>query len=243
MSSSEFRSFSGLIAENHAFVPIVQFAVVGQLWGFALGLFAEGERLKIRSDYRGDAATLGLGGDFARRGFMLAERFLKALDGNRQANLVAVSEAVGHGLNDAEHFHGHAFYDVDFDSFREQRVCEAHDANRGAVRLRGPVFLSDRQPYFFGKLISQAVEGECGDEADHPLRDTFCDRREAMVGIEWGVRELVKTTGESKDLAIPLHAADRRGRHAGSAQFGEPGDPVRRQEGVGGLPLRGGFGH
>lgn len=64
MSSSDFRSFSGLIAENHAFVPIVQFAVVGQLWGFALGLFAEGERLKIRPDHSGDAATLGLGGDF-----------------------------------------------------------------------------------------------------------------------------------------------------------------------------------
>ena len=101
----------------------------------------------------------------------------------------------------------------------EQAISETHQPYRRAVGLRGPIFLPDGNPYLPRQLIGKFVECQCGDEANHALRNTFCGLRETVVSVERCVSELVKPSREPKHLAIPFHAAHGGGCNARIAQL------------------------
>jgi hypothetical protein len=86
-------------------------------------------------------------------------------------------------------------------------------------------------------LVRDLVEGERRDEADHALRITLRRLGEAVVRIEIGVWELVEPARQANDLAIPLHAADRRCRDAGTRELRKAHDAVRSKEVSGHLAL------
>ena len=88
---------------------------------FLISLAIGSQRIEIGPDHRGNAATLGLSSNLAGSGLALTERFLESLDSYRQADLVAISEAIGDCLCDAEDLYGHALDGVGFDPLPSSR--------------------------------------------------------------------------------------------------------------------------
>ncbi len=72
-----------------------------------------------------------------------------------------------------KNLYGHTLDGMGLDALGEQAIREAHQPNRGAISLRGPILLADGNPHLPWKLIGELMEREGRDEADHTLGHAF----------------------------------------------------------------------
>ena len=175
---------------------------------FLTSLGIGGERLEIRANHRGDAATLRMPGDLGGACLSLPERLLQALQRDRLPDLPAMPEAVGDRLGDAEDLHGNILDVHGQDIVGEQRVCEPHNPHLRPSLLRHPVPGADRHPDRARKLVGQFVVGQRGHQADDAPGNALRGLCQAVVGVKRRVGQLVEAAREAVHLAGANHSAD-----------------------------------
>ena len=72
-----------------------------------------------------------------------------------------------------------------------------------------------------GKLVGQFVVGQRRHQADDAPGDAFGGFRQAVVGVERRVGQLVEAAREAVHVTGTDHSADRGGGDAGIAEFGQ----------------------
>src|SRR3546814_4708687 len=96
----------------------------------------------------------------------------------------------------------YSFNHMGFDAVGKQAIRETQHTDRHVTRLRRPVVPAGCHPHLLGKLIREAMKGECRNEADHALGETLGRLGKAMVSIELRIRKLIEPARQADDLAI-----------------------------------------
>src|SRR3546814_19974232 len=95
-----------------------------------------------------------------------------------------MAEAVRNGLRHAEHLYRYSFNHKGFDAVGKQVIRETQHTDRHVTRLRRPVVPAGCPPHLLGKLIREAMNGECRKEADPALGETLGRSGKAWVSTQ-----------------------------------------------------------
>src|SRR3984957_15171779 len=112
---------------------------------------------------------------------MLLEVILQRLHGYLSSDLVAVLEAIGHGLSRRINSHGHAVDLVRFRAFCQRSTGEIDRSHWKWRAPRPPGMDTERNPNFRRRLRRQPMELERAKQAYGALRNRPCDLGQAPL--------------------------------------------------------------
>ncbi|CQR42176.1 protein of unknown function (plasmid) [Thiomonas sp. Sup16B3] len=152
------------------------------------------DALQIGPHHVGYAADLGIAPDVIDRCLVAGPRVLQGLQRHIQADLVAVLEAVRHGLCNTVHPELDAIAFNFLDACRVSVARELHHLDRRMVEPWGMAAARHGDPDLARQLGGQFVELQRGEQAEHGLRHLGGDGHETLKFRPVGVRQTVQAT-------------------------------------------------